>query len=183
IVDVVSLAVISLALSSVVWTYWSLSKGMLRFSSAPLELRPYYEDPFLGLRPIGSLALSLATVYFGFIALFMLSLLTSSSTPALGHRGLRDRVLALTYRRPGLPHLSETPGAGSGIYSSLGPQSGRGHAALMPRRRLPGGTRMAGGEVVIETFDSQVLKGNPLKDPTRRDVAIYLPPKYDPRKR
>src|SRR2546430_10532136 len=42
---------------------------------------------------------------------------------------------------------------------------------------------MAGGEVVIETFDSQVLKGNPLKDPTRRDVAIYLPPKYDPRKR
>jgi len=42
---------------------------------------------------------------------------------------------------------------------------------------------MAGGEVVIETFDSQVLKGNPLKDPTRRDVAIYLPPEYDPRKR
>src|SRR5439155_424673 len=102
---------------------------------------------------------------------------------ALGHRGLRDRDLDLTYHRPGLPHLSETPGAGSRIYSSLGPQSGRGHAALMPRRRLPGGTRMAGGEVVIETFDSQVLKGNPLKDPTRRDVAIYLPPKYDPRKR
>ena len=84
IVDVVSLAVISLALSSVVWTYWSLSKGMLRFSSAPLELRPYYEDPFLGLRPVGSLALSLATVYFGFIALFVLSLLTSSSTPSIG---------------------------------------------------------------------------------------------------
>ena len=84
IVDVVSLAVISLALSSVVWTYWSLSKGMVRFSSAPLELRPYYEDSFLGLRPVGSLALSLATVYFGFIALFVLSLLTSSSTPQIG---------------------------------------------------------------------------------------------------
>jgi hypothetical protein len=84
IVDVVSLAVISLALSSVVWTYWSISKGMLRFSSAPLELRPYYEDAFLGLRPVGSLALSLATVYFGFIALFLLSLLTSSSTPSIG---------------------------------------------------------------------------------------------------
>ena len=42
---------------------------------------------------------------------------------------------------------------------------------------------MAGGEVVIETFDSRVLKGNPLRDPTRRDVAIYLPPKYDPHKR
>jgi len=42
---------------------------------------------------------------------------------------------------------------------------------------------MGGGEVVIERFDSEVLKGNPLKDPTRRDVAIYLPPEYDPRKR
>ncbi|HTD80706.1 MAG TPA: alpha/beta hydrolase-fold protein [Thermoplasmata archaeon] len=42
---------------------------------------------------------------------------------------------------------------------------------------------MAGGEVVIETFDSTVLRGNPLKDPTRRNVAIYLPPKFDPNKR
>jgi len=42
---------------------------------------------------------------------------------------------------------------------------------------------MAGGEVVIETLDSEVLKGNPLGDPTRRDVAIYLPPRYDSRKR
>jgi hypothetical protein len=84
IIDFVSLAAISLALSSVLWTYWSISKGMLRFSSAPLELRPYFEDPFLGLRPVGSLALSLATVYFGFIALFLLSLLTSSSTPSIG---------------------------------------------------------------------------------------------------
>jgi len=42
---------------------------------------------------------------------------------------------------------------------------------------------VAGGEVVIETFDSSVLKGNALGDPTRRDVAIYLPPKYDPKKR
>src|SRR2546428_3462962 len=38
---------------------------------------------------------------------------------------------------------------------------------------------MAGGEVVVETFDSNVLKGNPLGDPTKRDVAIYLPPRYD----
>ena len=42
---------------------------------------------------------------------------------------------------------------------------------------------MAGGEVVVETFDSKVLKGNPLKDPIRRDVAIYLPPKHDKAKR
>src|SRR2546426_4768042 len=56
-------------------------------------------------------------------------------------------------------------------------------AVLMSNRPCPGGIRMAGGEVVIERFDSEVLKGNPFKDPTRRDVAIYLPPKYDPRKR
>src|SRR5467141_2589683 len=42
---------------------------------------------------------------------------------------------------------------------------------------------MAGGEVVVERFNSQVLKGNPLGDPTQRDVTIYLPPKYDPKKR
>ncbi len=42
---------------------------------------------------------------------------------------------------------------------------------------------MAGGEVVVERFDSKVLRGNPLGDPTRRDVAIYLPPAYDSRKR
>jgi len=42
---------------------------------------------------------------------------------------------------------------------------------------------MPGGEVVVETFDSRVLKGNALGDPTKRDVAIYLPPKYDPAKR
>ena len=42
---------------------------------------------------------------------------------------------------------------------------------------------MAGGDVVVETLDSRVLRGNPLGDPARRDVTIYLPPKYDPTKR
>src|SRR5437867_6137477 len=42
---------------------------------------------------------------------------------------------------------------------------------------------MPGGEVVVETFDSRALKGNALGDPTKRDVAIYLPPKYDSTKR
>jgi len=42
---------------------------------------------------------------------------------------------------------------------------------------------MAGGEIVVHTFNSKVLKGNPLGDPTRRDIAVYLPPKYDPTKR
>ncbi len=42
---------------------------------------------------------------------------------------------------------------------------------------------MAGGTVVVERFDSEILKGNPLGDPTERDIAVYLPPRYEPRKR
>lgn len=33
--------------------------------------------------------------------------------------------------------------------------------------------------LVTERFDSSVLKGNPLGDPSERDVIIYLPPGYD----
>ncbi len=35
------------------------------------------------------------------------------------------------------------------------------------------------GRVVIETFDSQVLRGNPAGDPQVRRVPVYLPPSYD----
>ncbi len=36
-----------------------------------------------------------------------------------------------------------------------------------------------GGRVECFEFDSTVLAGNPLADPTRRSVAVYLPPGYD----
>src|SRR5438552_10377180 len=42
---------------------------------------------------------------------------------------------------------------------------------------------MGGGEMGSGSFDSKVLKGNPLRDPTKRDITIYLPPKYDPNRR
>lgn len=35
------------------------------------------------------------------------------------------------------------------------------------------------GTVVIEPFESQVLKGNPLGDPHVREIPVYLPPGYD----
>lgn len=35
------------------------------------------------------------------------------------------------------------------------------------------------GSVVIEPFESQVLKGNPLGDPHVREIPVYLPPGYD----
>ncbi len=37
----------------------------------------------------------------------------------------------------------------------------------------------ASGRVVIESFESAVLKGNPLGDPHVREVPVYLPPGYD----
>jgi enterochelin esterase family protein len=35
------------------------------------------------------------------------------------------------------------------------------------------------GRVVVEEFDCAALKGNPLGDPHRRPVPVYLPPRYD----
>ena len=44
---------------------------------------------------------------------------------------------------------------------------------------------MRRGQVVIERFESAVLKGNPAGDPARRDIPVYLPPSYatDPTRR
>src|SRR2546422_697990 len=80
----VAYAVATLGLSSVVWPYWSISRGIHRFGGAALALRPYFEDAFLGLKPVGSLALSVASAYFGFIALFLFILAASPTSPTLG---------------------------------------------------------------------------------------------------
>jgi S-formylglutathione hydrolase FrmB len=36
------------------------------------------------------------------------------------------------------------------------------------------------GSVVVQRVESEVLRGNPLGDPTTRDVHVYLPPGHDP---
>ncbi len=36
------------------------------------------------------------------------------------------------------------------------------------------------GHLVTEYLDSKLLKGNPLGDPNRRPIVLYLPPGYDP---
>lgn len=38
---------------------------------------------------------------------------------------------------------------------------------------------MTEGRLILDSFESQVLKNNPLKDPHLRKLAIYLPPGYD----
>src|SRR3990172_12054937 len=35
------------------------------------------------------------------------------------------------------------------------------------------------GRVVIEEFDCEALRDNPLADPARREIPVYLPPGYD----
>ena len=81
--SLVSYAVATLGLSSVLWTYSTISRGIHRFGGAPLTLRPYFEDAFLGLKPVGSLALSLASAYFGFIGFIVLTLLVSPVSPSV----------------------------------------------------------------------------------------------------
>src|SRR6187431_3203078 len=34
------------------------------------------------------------------------------------------------------------------------------------------------GSIVLETFDSKILKKNPLDDPSERSFPVYLPPSY-----
>jgi hypothetical protein len=41
----------------------------------------------------------------------------------------------------------------------------------------------AQGTVVVHRIESEVLRGNPLGDPTARDVHVYLPPGHDPARR
>jgi enterochelin esterase family protein len=41
-------------------------------------------------------------------------------------------------------------------------------------------TMSTSGTVVVETIESRVLAGNPLGDPTRRRVPVWLPPSYRP---
>jgi hypothetical protein len=58
--------VTTLVLSSLAWVYYSVLRGIHRMGSASLNLSAFYRDPFLGLKPVGSLAFSVAMAYFGF---------------------------------------------------------------------------------------------------------------------
>lgn len=48
---------------------------------------------------------------------------------------------------------------------------------MMPGSR--GAGRFRGGRVEFLDLDSRVLRGNPLGDPSRRRIPVYLPPGYD----
>lgn len=86
VLDVGVLIVYGIALGSLVWTCISSLKGIHDMGALSLQLRPFYDDPTLGLRPIGSLAMSLELVLFGEIGLTIIfsTLLILTSTVLLG---------------------------------------------------------------------------------------------------
>ncbi len=64
-----------LAYGTFVWVYVTAVRGLHRFGGEPLRLRSHYEDRFLGLKPFGSLSLSIAGVYFLGMSLVFFSFL------------------------------------------------------------------------------------------------------------
>jgi enterochelin esterase-like enzyme len=44
---------------------------------------------------------------------------------------------------------------------------------------MQGGDAAAGSRIVVDTIDSVALRDNPLSDPARRALHVYLPPGYD----
>jgi len=66
----VLVGVVSLGLSSLVWVYLGTLRGIARIEVGTLKLHRSYEDRMMGLRPMGSLALSMAAAYFAFLAFF-----------------------------------------------------------------------------------------------------------------
>ena len=65
-------AIFSIGASSTLWVYFGSLLGIHRMGRSSLKLLPYSKDPTLGLRPVGSLSLSLAMVYFSIVGLFLI---------------------------------------------------------------------------------------------------------------
>lgn len=70
----------ALVLSSLFWVYYSILKGIRDLGASELNLLPPYRDSFLGLKPVGSLALSLAVAYFGFEVVLLLTTIFAPPT-------------------------------------------------------------------------------------------------------
>ncbi len=69
---IVVFAVSLFIIASFGWTYFSAIWGVLKIGRSSLKLKTFLEDRTLGVRPLGSLSLSLAFGYFGGDALVVL---------------------------------------------------------------------------------------------------------------
>ena len=57
--------------AQVIWNYVATVWGVHRIGRDALRLRPAFEDPMLGLRPLGSLSLGATFYFFGALAIIM----------------------------------------------------------------------------------------------------------------
>jgi hypothetical protein len=68
----------ALAFGTAFWVYWSCLWGLHRFGFEPLNLKRFYEDSMLGLRPLGEITTSLTSTFSVLmIVIFAGSLLTA----------------------------------------------------------------------------------------------------------
>jgi len=67
-----------LALGTAFWVYLSGLWGLRRFGLEPLNLKRFYEDKMLGLRPLGQIAVSFASTFFVLIISFFAVTLLSA---------------------------------------------------------------------------------------------------------
>jgi hypothetical protein len=73
---VVSFPIVYLAYGTFVWVYSSSVKCLHDLGKQPMKLSEFYEDSHMGLKPLGSLSLSLALVYFAGLGLVFFSFLS-----------------------------------------------------------------------------------------------------------
>jgi hypothetical protein len=64
------------------WVYFSSIRGLYELGKTSLELRSFHEDRMLGVRPMGSLSLSLAFTYFTGLGILALMPIVMSPNPS-----------------------------------------------------------------------------------------------------
>ena len=77
------------------WVYFASVVGLARVCGRPLRLTPYHRDPLLGTRPLGSLSLSLASVFFVGLVLSAVWVATGAATPAMYGLTLSVMIIGL----------------------------------------------------------------------------------------
>lgn len=72
----ISFPFVYLAYGTFIWVYSSSVKCLNDFGKQPLRFAEFHEDAHLGMKPVGSLSLSLALVYFAGLGLVFFSFLS-----------------------------------------------------------------------------------------------------------
>jgi len=73
---VISFPFVYLAYGTFIWVYCSSVNCLYNLGKQPLRLAEFYEDSHLGMKPFGSLSLSLALVYFAGLGLVFFSFIS-----------------------------------------------------------------------------------------------------------